>query len=70
MDMKYVQSSNILAIGYDEDKSILVIEFKDGSAYEYYDVPESLYYDFEAAPSHGRFAHNNIYKVFNQQRIR
>ena len=70
MKMQYVESSNLKAIGYDQEVAILEIEFKDGSAYEYYDVPQYEHDELMAADSKGKYAHANIYKRYRQQKIR
>jgi len=70
MQMIHVESSYIEAVGYDIDESRLEIEFKNGSAYEYYDVPNYVYDELLEAGSQGQYAHRNIYKVYHQQRIR
>ena len=70
MEMIYVDSSNLDSVGYDESKSLLVIEFKSGSIYEYYDVPSYVFDELLSASSKGSFAHENIYSVYSQQRIR
>lgn len=70
MEMKYVESSNIRAIGYDPERAILVIEFNNGGIYEYYDVPQYEYDGLMSADSKGSYAHANIYKRYRQQRIR
>ena len=69
MEMIDVSSSNILRIGYDESTALLIIEFKDGSSYEYYDVPQYEYDGLMIAESHGKYAHQNIYKKYRQQKI-
>ena len=69
MEMTPVDSSNILAIGYDPDSAILNIAFKDGSKYEYYDVPRHEFDNFLAADSKGKYGNKNIYKRYNQQKI-
>lgn len=70
MEMQYVESSNLKAVGYDQDNAILVIEFRDGSVYEYYDVPQYEYDGLMCAESKGKYAHANIYKRYRQQKIR
>lgn len=70
MEMQYVESSNLKAIGYDPDVAILVIEFNDGSAYEYYDVPQYEFDGLASAESKGKYANANIYKRYRQQKIR
>jgi hypothetical protein len=39
MDRVPVSSSNIAAVGYDENSSMLEVEFKSGSVYRYFGVP-------------------------------
>ncbi len=70
MEMIHVESSNLEAVGYDVDEARLEIEFKDGNAYEYYDVPQHVYDELMAADSKGQYAHRNIYKDYRQQKIR
>lgn len=69
MEMTPVDSSNILAIGYDPDSATLTIAFKDGSEYEYYDVPQHEFDNFLAADSKGKYGNQNIYKKYSQQKI-
>ncbi len=69
MEMTPVNSSNILAIGYDPDSATLTIAFKGGSEYEYYDVPQHEFDNFLAADSKGKYGHQNIYKKYRQQKI-
>lgn len=59
MDRDAVTSSNIISAGYDPTSETLEIEFKDGSVYQYYNVSEHLYEQFQSASSKGQFF--NIY---------
>ena len=70
MDMKPVDSSTLAAVGYDSNSAVLCIEFKNGSAYEYFDVPQYEYDGLMSADSHGKYAHQNIYKRYRQNKIR
>ena len=70
MEMIPVSSSNLAAIGYDPNSAVLCIEFKDGSAYEYFDVPQHEYDGLMSADSHGKYANQNIYKSYRQNKIR
>jgi curved DNA-binding protein CbpA len=65
----FVKSSNILSVGYDSLRKTLYIKFHDGSVYEYYDVPHSMFDQLIDANSHGSFAHRYIYSRFRQKRI-
>lgn len=65
-----VSSSNIAAIGFDENKNILVIQFNNGKAYEYYGVPPYVFDEFLNSGSKGQYANQNIYKNYSQSQIR
>jgi hypothetical protein len=62
-------SSHILQISYESITATLQIEFNNGSAYEYYDVPQHEWYDFNDADSKGRYAQENIYNYYRQRKI-
>ena len=47
-----IQSDNVAAAGYDDATSTMLVEFDDGSLYEYSPVPESVWIDFVAAQPH------------------
>ena len=47
-----IQSDNVAAAGYDDASRTMLVEFKDGSLYEYSPVPESVWIDFVAAQPH------------------
>ena len=47
-----IQSDNIRAAGYDAASRTMLVEFNDGSLYEYAPVPESVWNDFVAAQPH------------------
>lgn len=55
MEMTHVDSSNIEAVGYDEDSSTLQVEFKNGGIYQYFDVPENIYEGLRDADSVGKY---------------
>lgn len=70
MEIINVDSSNLESIGYDPDSAVLTIKFKNGgSTYEYYDVPQYEYDALMAAESKGKYANQNIYKGYRQQKI-
>jgi hypothetical protein len=55
MQMIPVSSSNLSAIGYDDHTSTLRIEFNNGTAYEYYDVPSKIFDGLMSAGSKGQY---------------
>lgn len=70
MERKYINSSMILSIGYDFHQAILEIEFKsNGQVWQYFDVPEYLWYEMESASSVGKFFHANIKGTFAENRV-
>jgi hypothetical protein len=46
-------STNIAAIGYDRERAVLRVRFRDGSEYDYADVGEAMYAALVSAPSIG-----------------
>ncbi|MCX6602518.1 MAG: KTSC domain-containing protein [Acidobacteria bacterium] len=47
-----IQSDNVAAAGYNAASRTMLVEFDDGSLYEYSPVPESVWIDFVAAQPH------------------
>jgi hypothetical protein len=47
-----IQSDNVRAAGYDDASRTILVEFNDGSLYEYSPVPVSVWIDFVAAQPH------------------
>jgi KTSC domain len=60
MNMKPVESTTLVAIGYDEAREILQLEFRSHAVYGYFGVPGSVYEELVAAPSKGRYFNGAI----------
>lgn len=60
MERISVQSSDIREIGYDESLLILEIVFKEGSIYQYLDVPGVIYEEFIQSSSKGKYFHAHV----------
>jgi len=69
MDRKSIGSSMIRSIGYDADNSTLEIEFNSGSVWQYFDFPESLWYEFESSESQGTFFHREIKNQYSESQV-
>lgn len=67
--MKYVSSTNLKFVDYDNDTEILTIGFKSGSVYQYYDVPENIVNRLIKASSLGSYFHNYIKYEFDFEQI-
>ena len=55
-----VSSSNINAIGYDEQSLTLEVDFKNGGSYQYLGVPPSVHQALMRASSHGKYLESHI----------
>ncbi len=64
VDMNYVDSSNVEAIGYDPEHSQLYVQFKGGDTYVISDVPQEIYDEFLNAPSKGSFYNRSIKPIY------
>lgn len=60
MDRQAVVSSNIAAVGFDEDTGTLQVEFSSGTVYEYQGVPKDVYDGLMAAESKGSYFAKHI----------
>jgi hypothetical protein len=60
MDIKSVESATLVAIGYDDTRKILQLEFRSHAVYRYFGVPGSVYEELVAASSKGRYFNGAI----------
>lgn len=65
-----VDSSNIAAIGYSSFEQVLQVHFLNGFRYRYLDVPQSVFNEFQGAPSKGRYLNREIKGQFDYERVR
>ena len=63
-EMIYVDSSNIEAIGYDNDAQELHVRFLSGTSYIYHGVPRQIFDDLMQAPSKGSFLNREVKGVY------
>lgn len=69
MEMTNVDSSNVEAVGYDEESSTLQVEFKNGGIYQYFDVTEDVFIGLRDADSVGRYLHANIKGIYRYSKV-
>lgn len=69
MNREYVESSMITSFGFDSSISTLEVEFKSGAVWQYYDVPESVYYEMKSSSSCGKFFHANIKGQYSESQV-
>jgi hypothetical protein len=69
MNWILVDSSTVSRIGYDEARKVLSVEFKNGSRYEYYDLPLNVFQQMRDAASKGQFLTSNIKGRYRYARV-
>lgn len=69
MERTFVSSSNLNSVGYDEETITLEVEFKDGSLYQYFDVPVTVYQELMGAGSVGQYFAQNIRNSYRYSRL-
>lgn len=69
MERKDVESTMIRSIGFESDSSTLEVEFKSGAVWQYYDFPESSWYEFDGSESQGKFFHREIKGQYSESQV-
>mgnify|MGYP001810870407 CR=1 FL=1 len=69
MKRTHVESSNIESIGYDSKSQTLEIEFLNGSIYQYFDVPQTIFEGLMGADSHGKYLNSNIKGLYRYSKV-
>ncbi|CAH0164889.1 MULTISPECIES: KTSC domain-containing protein [Microbacterium] len=69
MERTSVSSSNLNSVGYDEQSMTLEVEFKDGSLYQYFDVPSAAHQELLGAGSVGQYFAQSIRNSFRYSRL-
>lgn len=55
MDYVSVSSTNIAAVGYDDEQTLLGVRFLNGREYHYFGVPRDVFDALLSAPSVGQY---------------
>ena len=64
-----IKSSNIKRTEYDTDKKTMLVEFNNGSKYEYEEVPHQIYTKFRMSDSQGKFFSTDISKKYKYKKL-
>ena len=64
IEMIYVDSSNVEAIGYDDDTQELHVQFLSGGNYIYHGVPRETFDGLMNASSKGSFLNREVKNVY------
>jgi hypothetical protein len=62
-------SSTIARFRYASETRVLMVEFKNGGRYDYFDVPEIVFERMKTAPSKGQFLAQNIKNAYRYARV-
>jgi hypothetical protein len=72
-DFKKINSSNLEAACYNGTSKEMIVQFKGGTQYRYFDIPQELWNEFadtfsgEDGKSAGKFFHANIRQLPNEK---
>jgi len=69
VEMIQVSSSNIAAIGYDEEIQTVHVQFLNNTEYIYKGVPKHEFEGLLNAPSIGSYLHQNLKNFYPYERI-
>lgn len=64
-----IKSSNIKRTEFDTEQKKLVVEFNNGTKYEYEDVSHQIYTKFRSAESQGKFFSTEIAKKYKFKKL-
>jgi hypothetical protein len=69
MERDYVESTMIRSYGFDSSTSTLEVEFNNGAIWQYFDVPESIFYEMKSSGSCGKFFNANIRGQYSESQV-
>lgn len=69
MDRVAVTSTNVESLGYDSASETLEVEFKNGTVYQYFDVPERVYEELRDASSVGGYLATQVKGVYRYSKV-
>lgn len=64
-----INSSNLKFASYETEIKTLSVTFKNGTIYEYYDVPWDIFTKLRMTESQGKYFNGNISKVYKFKKI-
>lgn len=67
--MHSVSSSNVSAVGYDQDSQTVYVRFLDGSLYAYKGVTEQEFENLRTASSVGSYLNRNYKNIYPYERV-
>ena len=69
MQRENVQSPDMRSVGYSQISGVLEIEFRTGTTYQYYQVPQLIHGKLMESKSKGRFHRRHIQHRFRNLKV-
>ena len=70
MKLNAVDSSMLVAVGYDDELREMRVIFKTGDTYSYRNVPQSVYQELLKSESRGAYMKTHVIDVYPARRVR
>lgn len=64
-----IKSSNLKKTEYDTETKQMIVEFNNGSKYEYSEVPHQIYTKFRMSESQGKYFSSEIAKKYKFKKL-
>jgi hypothetical protein len=64
-----IKSSNLKMTEYDTETRLMIVEFNNGTKYEYSEVPHQIYTRFRMSESQGKFFSTDIAKKYKYKKL-
>ena len=64
-----INSSNLKFASYQTEEKTLSVTFKNGSIYEYYEVPWEIFTKLRMSESQGKFLNSNVNKKYKYKKV-
>ena len=64
-----IESSNLKTTEYDTEAKKLVVEFNNGTRYEYEEVPHNIFAQLRLSDSQGKFFNTSISKTYKYKKL-
>jgi hypothetical protein len=65
-----IKSTNLKSAIYETGTKVLTVTFNNGSIYEYYEVPWTIFTKFRMSESQGKYFNTNISRTYKYKKIK
>jgi hypothetical protein len=65
-----IESATIVRSQYDTESKDMIVEFKNGTKYQYNEVPHAIYTKFRMAESQGKYFNSDISKKYKYEKVK